>query len=413
MNSTLNDTGAESPLEVVAEEVALMNQPIIRAFFLVAYLAVFIFCIFGNSMILIVIISNRSMRTVTNYFLANLAVADLLVGMFCVFENAAHFVLFEHGNWPFGKTLCHLYIFVLHAIPNASAGILVLLSIERFIAVLRPMLVHHLLTKSVLLLSSIIVWGFSALMNLPYLIAVQYLEMPNRETGGAYGICTRRHIVVGDINILKVVTILNLFIWYITPLFILLCIYITIGLVLLRSTENAVSRSSQHNCINRSQSEPKTSRSLPKIEIVDSRRRVIRLVVVIVLCFAILSLPRFAYLTWTVFREKTPFDIYSVYALIQPITFLMLFSNSGINPVLYALLSKRFRAAINETFVCSTEKEKRKLQMLMRYKSASGAAEQQDQFMEYNNPIYAPTTTQSVAEEIPLQSIRRVSNDYY
>lgn len=57
--------------------------------------------VLGNSMILIVIISNRNMRTVTNFFLANLAVADLLVGMFCVFENAAHFVIFEHGNWQF------------------------------------------------------------------------------------------------------------------------------------------------------------------------------------------------------------------------------------------------------------------------------------------------------------------------
>jgi hypothetical protein len=62
----------------------------------------------------------------------------------------------------------------------------------------------------------------------------------------------------------------------------------------------------------------------------------------------------------------------------------------------------------------------RKLQMLMRYQNRSGAAEQQDQFLsEYNNPIYAPTTTQSGPEEIPLQSIRsyqereRSSNDYY
>jgi hypothetical protein len=50
------------------------------------------------------------------------------------------------------------------------------------------MLVHHLLTKSVLLLSAIMVWGFSALMNLPYLIAVQYIEMQNRKTGASYGV---------------------------------------------------------------------------------------------------------------------------------------------------------------------------------------------------------------------------------
>lgn len=46
--SIMNQAGAESPLEVVAEEVALMNQPIVRGFFLVAYLTVFTLCIFGE-----------------------------------------------------------------------------------------------------------------------------------------------------------------------------------------------------------------------------------------------------------------------------------------------------------------------------------------------------------------------------
>uniref|UniRef100_A0A915LR59 Transmembrane protein n=1 Tax=Meloidogyne javanica TaxID=6303 RepID=A0A915LR59_MELJA len=44
-------------------------------------------------------------------------------------------------------------------------------------------------------------------------------------------------------------------------------------------------------------------RTLPKIELVDSRRRVIRLCAVIVLAFALLSLPRYIYLTWSVWRE--------------------------------------------------------------------------------------------------------------
>lgn len=136
----MNQTGAESPIEILAEDVALMNQPFVRGFFLVAYVAVFISCVFGkfnaflrfikscfegNSVILLVIITNRSMRTPTTFWLANLAIADLLVGIFCVFQNAAHFVLFEHGTWPFGEHLCHAYIYILHTIPNASAGILV------------------------------------------------------------------------------------------------------------------------------------------------------------------------------------------------------------------------------------------------------------------------------------------------
>lgn len=103
----------------------LMNSAGVRLFFLLAYVLVFVFCVLGNLAVLLVIATNRSMCTATNFFLANLAVADLLVGVFCVFQNAVHFVLFQHGAWPFGKALCHSYIYILHMIPNASAGILV------------------------------------------------------------------------------------------------------------------------------------------------------------------------------------------------------------------------------------------------------------------------------------------------
>ena len=76
-------------------------------------------------------------------------------------------------------------------IPNISAGILVLLSIERFIAVLRPMIVHHLMTKGVLVASTLVVWTVAAVMNLPYLFALQYREFYNPESGERYAVCLR------------------------------------------------------------------------------------------------------------------------------------------------------------------------------------------------------------------------------
>ncbi len=45
----------------------------------VAYILVFLLGVTNNSLIVSVIYRNPTLRTVTNYFLANLAVADILV----------------------------------------------------------------------------------------------------------------------------------------------------------------------------------------------------------------------------------------------------------------------------------------------------------------------------------------------
>uniref|UniRef100_A0A914NDL7 G-protein coupled receptors family 1 profile domain-containing protein n=2 Tax=Meloidogyne incognita TaxID=6306 RepID=A0A914NDL7_MELIC len=441
MNLTLEesefDEDFEFNLNKNKEIISLMNLPLIKALFLIFYIIVFVLCVFGNSLVLLCIIGNRSMRTVTNFFLANLAIADLLVGIFCVCQNAVHFALFAHGTWPFGKLLCHLYIYILHLIPNSSAGILILLSVERFIAVLRPMLVQHLMTKSVLILCTLLVWTLSILMNIPYLIAVQYMDLYNPEIGQHYGICTRHHLIWWDINILQLVSTVNLIVWYILPLTLLFSIYATIGLVLIKTTEDdavvrtsqayrnlstaapppqQLSNSSNSTLMTRQSIDSELScearvglnrragsysggnngrrRTLPKIELVDSRRRVIRLCAVIVLAFALLSLPRYIYLTWSVWREaNAPRCLNCLSALIQPTTFLLMFFASAINPILYAFLSQRFRAAIKDTFSFGKSQAKQKEQMLQLLRNHRLSTQlERDAFGE---PIQQATRTMS------------------
>ncbi|KAL0183450.1 hypothetical protein M9458_022825, partial [Cirrhinus mrigala] len=48
------------------------------------YLLVLLLCVVGNGLVCLVVIRNRNMRSVTNLFILNLAVSDLLVGIFCV-----------------------------------------------------------------------------------------------------------------------------------------------------------------------------------------------------------------------------------------------------------------------------------------------------------------------------------------
>lgn len=50
----------------------------------VAYIVVFIVGLVGNSFVIAVVLRSPRMRTVTNYFIVNLAVADILVIVFCL-----------------------------------------------------------------------------------------------------------------------------------------------------------------------------------------------------------------------------------------------------------------------------------------------------------------------------------------
>lgn len=54
------------------------------ALFIVAYVLIFLLCMVGNALVCFIVLKNRHMRTVTNMFILNLAVSDLLVGIFCM-----------------------------------------------------------------------------------------------------------------------------------------------------------------------------------------------------------------------------------------------------------------------------------------------------------------------------------------
>ncbi|EFO97396.1 hypothetical protein GCK72_023393 [Caenorhabditis remanei] len=321
-----------------------LNHPVVHFLLCVSYLFVFLATIIGNLIILLVFFSQKKVRSVPNFFLANLTVADLFVGIFCVLQNAVNFVFQGHGRWPFGKVLCYSYIYVLHFIPNVSAGILVLVSVERLIAVLRPLRVRRAFSQKVLITSSAVVWLASAVMNTPYVIASQFLEISDgNET---YTICTRRHVEIYGFNLLKLVATINFIVWYAVPLVILLCIYATIGLVVSKAA--TITKQSANKLLPRSSWRSEASTGGVSVE---KRRKVGRLAVGIVVAFAFFSLPRYVYFMWTVWRDPmAPRCLNCLQSVLQPISFLLLFFNAAVDPFLYAFLSTRFRQSIKETF---------------------------------------------------------------
>uniref|UniRef100_A0A8C6Q3N4 G-protein coupled receptors family 1 profile domain-containing protein n=1 Tax=Nothobranchius furzeri TaxID=105023 RepID=A0A8C6Q3N4_NOTFU len=52
--------------------------------YILAYSFIFLLCMVGNILVCLIVLENRCMRTVTNLFILNLAISDLLVGIFCI-----------------------------------------------------------------------------------------------------------------------------------------------------------------------------------------------------------------------------------------------------------------------------------------------------------------------------------------
>lgn len=51
---------------------------------ILAYVLIFSLCMLGNILVCFIVLKNRQMKTVTNIFILNLAISDLLVGILCL-----------------------------------------------------------------------------------------------------------------------------------------------------------------------------------------------------------------------------------------------------------------------------------------------------------------------------------------
>ncbi|KAH7955121.1 hypothetical protein HPB49_024590 [Dermacentor silvarum] len=69
------------------------------------YTIILLLAVLGNGLVILTLAVNQRMRTVTNLFLLNLAVSDLLLGVFCMPFTLAGVLLRE---FVFGQLMCKL-----------------------------------------------------------------------------------------------------------------------------------------------------------------------------------------------------------------------------------------------------------------------------------------------------------------
>ncbi|GFY74098.1 tachykinin-like peptides receptor 99D [Trichonephila inaurata madagascariensis] len=82
----------------------------------------------GNAIVMWIVLAHKRMRSVTNYFLVNLSLADTMVATLNVIFN---FVYMKDGDWPFGDAYCKISNFIAIVSVAASVFTLVAISFDR------------------------------------------------------------------------------------------------------------------------------------------------------------------------------------------------------------------------------------------------------------------------------------------
>ncbi|KOB79390.1 Neuropeptide receptor A33 [Operophtera brumata] len=108
---------------------------------------------------------HRRMRTVTNCFLVNLAVADLLMA---TLNGAPNFVFLVTAHWPFGTYTCKASNFTANLTVSAGVFTLVAITVDRYVAIVRPL--QHRLSRTMARAALITVWCAGTLLSLPSLL---------------------------------------------------------------------------------------------------------------------------------------------------------------------------------------------------------------------------------------------------
>ncbi|XP_038641555.1 adrenoceptor alpha 1Aa [Scyliorhinus canicula] len=144
---------------------ACHHQPlnVSRAVALGVVLGSFIlFALLGNVLVILSVACHRQLQTVTNYFIVNLAIADLLLSCTVLPFSAS---LEIAGHWALGRLFCSVWAALDVLCSTASILSLCLISIDRYIGVSYPMRHPGIMTERRGLLSLVAVWLLALLIS--------------------------------------------------------------------------------------------------------------------------------------------------------------------------------------------------------------------------------------------------------
>uniref|UniRef100_A0A1B0BLT6 G-protein coupled receptors family 1 profile domain-containing protein n=1 Tax=Glossina palpalis gambiensis TaxID=67801 RepID=A0A1B0BLT6_9MUSC len=346
----------------------IFDRTDVRVIFITLYTIVFCCCFFGNLLVILVVTLSRRLRSITNFFLANLALADFCVGLFCVMQNLSIYLI---ESWVFGEFMCRMYQFVHSLSYTASIFILVVICMERYFAIVHPITCKQILTAARLRIVILTVWITSAVYSTPKFVFSKTIKNVHTISGQEEEICVLDRKMFNS----KLLDMINFVLLYVIPLLVMMVTLDSDRPVVsacrktsfynhnhlhhyhhshqqseYQNSTQATNTTSRHN-VHSGQRVTHISHSSSN-NVLRARRGVVRMLIIFVLTFALCNLPYHARKMWQYWSHSYRGDS-NFNALFTPLTFLVTYFNSGINPLLYAFLSRNFRKGMRELLMCS------------------------------------------------------------
>ncbi|TFK06774.1 hepatocyte growth factor-regulated tyrosine kinase substrate [Platysternon megacephalum] len=136
------------------------------------YIVIFIVALIGNILVCIAVWKNHHMRTVTNYFIVNLSLADVLVTITCL---PATLVVDITETWFFGQTLCKVIPYLQTVSVSVSVLTLSCIALDRWYAICHPLMFKSTAKRA--RNSIIVIWIVSCIIMIPQAIVMECSSM--------------------------------------------------------------------------------------------------------------------------------------------------------------------------------------------------------------------------------------------
>uniref|UniRef100_A0A3B4YUZ4 Neuromedin-K receptor-like n=1 Tax=Stegastes partitus TaxID=144197 RepID=A0A3B4YUZ4_9TELE len=271
-------------------------QPAWRiALWSVAYSTVLAVAVFGNLIVIWIILAHKRMRTVTNYFLLNLAFADVSMA---AFNTLINFIYAAHGEWYFGEVYCRFHNFFPVTAVFASIYSMSAIAIDRYMAIIHPL--KPRLSAKATMGVIVCIWSLAVVLAFP-LSLLQHLFF-----------CHYNCILV-----------------YLLPLVVMGITYTIVGVTLWGGEIPGDSSDNYHGQLR-------------------AKRKVVKMMIIVVVTFALCWLPYHIYFIVTGLNKRL-----SKWKYIQQVYLSVLWlamSSTMYNPIIYCCLNNRFRAGFKKVF---------------------------------------------------------------